>query len=126
MTPFPRAGREQQIAYDCADDAVRSANDSVYGLAVSVWTRCVRGIELTPQIRTGTFGVNWCSWIRARHLAGTRTQASSYMSGRRAKAQSWSFSYEKWSSTVTFASNTPEFQDDDERVWANHSAWPAL
>ncbi|WP_046317864.1 aldehyde dehydrogenase [Mycobacterium sp. UM_Kg1] len=48
------------IAYDSEDDAVAIANDSVYGLAGSVWTSDVeRGIEIAKKIRTGTYGINW-------------------------------------------------------------------
>ena len=48
------------IPYDTEDDAIRIANDSVYGLAGSVWTTNVpRGIEISQQIRTGTYGINW-------------------------------------------------------------------
>ncbi|UVO13917.1 aldehyde dehydrogenase [Mycobacterium sp. SVM_VP21] len=48
------------IAYDTEDDAVAIANDSMYGLAGSVWTSDVpRGIEIAKKIRTGTYGINW-------------------------------------------------------------------
>ncbi|OBG39165.1 MULTISPECIES: aldehyde dehydrogenase [Mycolicibacter] len=48
------------IAYDTEDDAIAIANDSVYGLAGSVWTSDVpRGIEIASKIRTGTYGINW-------------------------------------------------------------------
>jgi aldehyde dehydrogenase (NAD+) len=48
------------IAYDNEDDAIAIANDSVYGLAGSVWTSDVpRGIEIASKIRTGTYGINW-------------------------------------------------------------------
>ncbi|MGV0627468.1 aldehyde dehydrogenase [Mycolicibacter minnesotensis] len=48
------------IAYDTEDDAIAIANDSVYGLAGSVWTADVpRGIEIASKIRTGTYGINW-------------------------------------------------------------------
>jgi aldehyde dehydrogenase (NAD+) len=48
------------IGYDDEDDAVRIANDSVYGLAGSVWTTDVsKGIEISQKIRTGTYGINW-------------------------------------------------------------------
>jgi aldehyde dehydrogenase (NAD+) len=48
------------IGYDTEDDAVAIANDSVYGLAGSVWTTDVpHGIEISKKIRTGTYGINW-------------------------------------------------------------------
>ncbi|HEU4361620.1 MAG TPA: aldehyde dehydrogenase, partial [Mycobacterium sp.] len=48
------------IGYDTEDDAIAIANDSVYGLAGSVWTTDVpRGIEISQQIRTGTYAINW-------------------------------------------------------------------
>ncbi len=47
------------IPYDDADDAVRIANDSEYGLAGSVWTGDVdRGLDIARRVRTGTYGVN--------------------------------------------------------------------
>lgn len=48
------------IGYDTEEDAVRIANDSVYGLAGSVWTTDIpHGIEISQRIRTGTYGINW-------------------------------------------------------------------
>ncbi|CAM4440208.1 Geranial dehydrogenase [Mycobacterium basiliense] len=48
------------IPYDTEEDAVTIANDSVYGLAGSVWTSDIaKGIEISEKIRTGTFAINW-------------------------------------------------------------------
>jgi acyl-CoA reductase-like NAD-dependent aldehyde dehydrogenase len=47
------------IPYDTEDDAVRIANDSVYGLAGSVYTTDnAKALEIASKIRTGTYGVN--------------------------------------------------------------------
>jgi aldehyde dehydrogenase (NAD+) len=47
------------IKYTDEHDAIRIANDSDYGLAGSVWTKDVaHGLEISGQIRTGTYGIN--------------------------------------------------------------------
>lgn len=47
------------IPYDTEDDAIHIANDSVYGLAGSVWTtNNDKAIEIAKRIRTGTYAVN--------------------------------------------------------------------
>ena len=47
------------IKYTDEGDAIRIANDSDYGLAGSVWTKDVaHGLEISGQIRTGTYGIN--------------------------------------------------------------------
>ncbi|MGH9027195.1 MAG: aldehyde dehydrogenase, partial [Acidimicrobiia bacterium] len=47
------------IPYDDADDAVRIANESDYGLAGSVWTADAdAGLEIAGRVRAGTYGVN--------------------------------------------------------------------
>ena len=47
------------IPFDDEADAVRIANDSVYGLAGSVYTTDYgKAVEIAKQIRTGTYGIN--------------------------------------------------------------------
>ena len=47
------------IPYGDAEDAVRIANDSDYGLSGSVWTAdAERGLAVARGVRTGSFGVN--------------------------------------------------------------------
>ncbi|MFS0898222.1 aldehyde dehydrogenase [Mycolicibacterium litorale] len=47
------------IPYDTEEDAIRIANDSVYGLAGSVWTTDnKKALEVAGKIRTGTYAVN--------------------------------------------------------------------
>lgn len=51
------------IKYDSVEDAVRMANDSIYGLGGAVWSRDVpRAINVAKRIRTGTV------WINDYHL----------------------------------------------------------
>jgi betaine-aldehyde dehydrogenase len=47
------------IPYDDVDDAIRIANDSVYGLSGSVWSAdSDRALDIAKQIRTGTISIN--------------------------------------------------------------------
>ncbi|MFD4407761.1 aldehyde dehydrogenase [Nocardia sp. NPDC058499] len=48
------------IPFETEEDAIRMANESIYGLAGSVWTSDeARGIDIARRIRTGTIGVNY-------------------------------------------------------------------
>jgi aldehyde dehydrogenase (NAD+) len=61
------------IPYDSEDDAVAKANDSLYGLAGSVWTSDVgHGIELARRIETGTIGVNGYGFNSAAPFGGRK------------------------------------------------------
>jgi aldehyde dehydrogenase (NAD+) len=46
------------IAYDDDDDAVRIANDSIYGLSGAVFGSQERALAIARRIRTGTFSIN--------------------------------------------------------------------
>ncbi|MCA2244788.1 aldehyde dehydrogenase family protein [Mycobacterium sp. WUMAC-067] len=54
------------IGYDGDDDAVRIANDSIYGLSgMIVAGDLERGKDVARRIRTGTLGINGAMWLGA-------------------------------------------------------------
>jgi aldehyde dehydrogenase (NAD+) len=51
------------IPYDDEADAIRIANDSIYGLSGSVWSADPdRAMRVARKIRTGTLGINGAQW----------------------------------------------------------------
>ncbi len=51
------------MRYESVEEAIRYANDSIYGLAGSVWSRDpARAIEVAKRIRTGSI------WINTHHM----------------------------------------------------------
>ncbi len=61
------------IPFDSEDDAIRIANDNVYGLASSVWSADAQhGFEVASQVRAGSMGVNAYNLDAAAPLAGFR------------------------------------------------------
>ncbi|QQK78155.1 aldehyde dehydrogenase family protein [Salicibibacter cibarius] len=47
------------IPFDDDDEAVRIANDTIYGLAAAVWTRDIkRGLRMAQRVKSGTLWIN--------------------------------------------------------------------
>ena len=89
-TPGARAAREEifgpiacVIPFDDEDDAIRLANDTIYGLSGSIWTRDgARALRVARAIETGVLSINSNTSVRVVH-AVRRLQAV----GRRARAR---------------------------------------
>jgi aldehyde dehydrogenase (NAD+) len=60
------------IPFDDQDDAVRIANDSIFGLTGNVWSASEeRGLEVARRIRAGSMSVNGAQWLdRTRPFGG--------------------------------------------------------
>jgi acyl-CoA reductase-like NAD-dependent aldehyde dehydrogenase len=61
------------IRYKNIDDAIRMANDSIYGLGGAVWSRDkAKALEVAKQMRTGTV------WINDYHLLSVAAPFGGY------------------------------------------------
>ena len=61
------------IKYDTVDEAIRMANDTIYGLAAGVWSRDVeRAISVANRIKAGTV------WINDYHLISAEAPFGGY------------------------------------------------
>lgn len=64
------------IPFDTEDDAVRMANDSVYGLAASVWTdNLSRALRVSDKLMAGTVSVNTVDALSAMTPFGGMKQS---------------------------------------------------
>ena len=71
------------IPYDTDDDAIRIANDSVYGLAGSVYTTDNdKAIEIASKIRTGTYAVNMYAFDPGAPFGGYKNSGIGRENGR--------------------------------------------
>ncbi len=61
------------IQYDNLEDAIRMANDTIYGLAASVWSADIdRAVQVAYQIRAGTV------WINEHHMISAEAPFGGY------------------------------------------------
>ena len=75
VDPDARAVREEifgpvvaVIPFRDEDDAVRIANDTIYGLSGSIWTRDgARALRVARAIETGVLSINSNSSVRVSH-----------------------------------------------------------
>ncbi|WP_054815402.1 aldehyde dehydrogenase [Nocardia arizonensis] len=71
------------IPYETEEQAIAIANDSIYGLAGSVWTSDIEhGAEIAAKVRTGTFAINWYAFDPTSPFGGYKNSGLGRENGR--------------------------------------------
>jgi aldehyde dehydrogenase (NAD+) len=61
------------IKYESVDEAIRMANDTIYGLAGSVWSKDIpRAVSVASRIKAGTV------WVNDHHLLSAAAPHGGY------------------------------------------------
>ena len=112
VTPQMRIAREEVfgpvlsiIAFDDEDEAIRLANDTIYGLAAGVWTENMgRAVRMSRALRAGTVGVNTYRAVSLMMPFGGMKQSGI---GRESGVESIREYLETKSTLISFAEGAP-------------------
>jgi hypothetical protein len=106
------------IKYDGEDEAVRMANDTIYGLAAGVWSRDTEhALSVAKRIRAGTVWINDYHLINAEApLAATNRAASGASWARGVSRSTWRSSTSTCRSTTSAAASSGSTSSCHRRI----------